>query len=126
MLYFKPPGAREQTLHQDQQHITIDSLLGVWIALDRSDSAVSHMIVVPRSRQLGLLPAKQADTFVPFTPAQAVGPEAADEEAWYRYDAWRCVVLSRQAHPQLLSKQHPKALASFFYLPLYRTTREQV
>ena len=40
MLYFKPPGGRGQGLHQDQQYITIDPLIGVWVALDRSDQLV--------------------------------------------------------------------------------------
>ena len=37
MLYFKPPGGRGQGLHQDEQYITINPLIGLWIALDPSD-----------------------------------------------------------------------------------------
>ena len=39
MLYFKPPGGRGQALHQDEQYITTEPLIGVWVALDRSDKA---------------------------------------------------------------------------------------
>ena len=47
MLYFKPPGGRGQGLHQDEQYITTDPLIGLWIALDPSDAAVGQMVVVP-------------------------------------------------------------------------------
>lgn len=78
MLYFKPPGARGQGLHQDQQYITTDPLLGLWVALDRSDAAVGQMVVAPGSHTRGLLPVEKADTQVSFTGAQAVLPEEAE------------------------------------------------
>ena len=53
MLYFKPPGGRGQALHQDEQYITIDPLIGVWIALDKSDRSVGQMVVVPGSHKRG-------------------------------------------------------------------------
>lgn len=80
MLYFKPPGGRGQALHQDQQYITIEPLIGVWVALDRSDAAVGRMTVVPGSHRLGILPVEAADTSVFFTDVQAVRPGGAEEE----------------------------------------------
>lgn len=79
MLYFKPPGGRGQGLHQDQQYITTEPLIGVWIALDESDEAVGQMIVVPRSHKFGHLLVKAADTSVSFTPVQSVIPAELTE-----------------------------------------------
>ncbi len=77
MLYFKPPGGRGQGLHQDQQYITQDPLVGVWIALDPSDEAVGQMVIIPGSHKSGLLQVETADTAVSFTNAQSVLPENA-------------------------------------------------
>ena len=79
MIYFKPPGGRGQGLHQDQQYIAIDPLIGVWVALDESDAAVGQMTVVPGSHKLGLLQVEAADTSVSFTSVQATMPEGAQE-----------------------------------------------
>lgn len=80
MLYFKPPGGRGQGLHQDQQYITTEPLIGVWIALDESDKAVGQMTVIPGSHKFGHLPVQAADTSVSFTPVQSVIPAEASEE----------------------------------------------
>ncbi len=79
MIYFKPPGGRGQGLHQDQQYITIDPLIGVWVALDESDAAVGQMTVVPGSHKLGLLPVEAADTSVSFTNVQSAMPIGVQE-----------------------------------------------
>ncbi|MCC7262853.1 MAG: phytanoyl-CoA dioxygenase family protein [Candidatus Latescibacteria bacterium] len=79
MLYFKPPGARGQALHQDQQYITTDPLLGVWVPLERADRAVGQMVVVPGSHLHGLLEVEAADTAVSFTAAQTLIPEGLAE-----------------------------------------------
>ena len=79
MLYFKPPGGRGQGLHQDQQYITTEPLIGVWIALDASDKSVGQMIVVPGSHKLGHLPVQASDTSVSFTPVQSEMPAEATE-----------------------------------------------
>ncbi|MBA3709242.1 MAG: phytanoyl-CoA dioxygenase family protein [Planctomycetes bacterium] len=75
MLYFKPPGARGQALHQDQQYITIDPLIGAWCALDRCDAANGRMMVVPGSYRRGVLPVRAADHGQSFTGGGAVVPE---------------------------------------------------
>ena len=79
MLYFKPPGGRGQALHQDEQYITIDPLIGVWIALDKSDRSVGQMVVVPGSHRRGLLQVEAADTAISFTDVQSVMPEGVEE-----------------------------------------------
>lgn len=78
MLYFKPPGGRGQGLHQDEQYICQDPLLGLWVALDRADADVGQMVVVPGSHQQGLLPVEPADTSVSFTGGQTIMPEDAN------------------------------------------------
>ena len=79
MLYFKPPGGRGQALHQDQQYITTDPLIGVWVALDKSDQSVGQMIVIPKSHQYGLLEVEPADTSISFTNVQSVIPPDAEQ-----------------------------------------------
>ena len=79
MIYFKPPGARGQALHQDEQYITIDPIIGVWVALDTSDEAVGRMVLIPGSHQYGLLFVETADTAISFTDVQTVKPENAEE-----------------------------------------------
>ena len=79
MLYFKPPGGRGQALHQDEQYITIEPLIGVWVALDKSDKSVGQMIVVPGSHKRGLLQVEAADTAISFTNVQSVMPEGVKE-----------------------------------------------
>ncbi|NKB67415.1 MAG: hypothetical protein GKR89_10170 [Candidatus Latescibacteria bacterium] len=79
MLYFKPPGGRGQALHQDQQYITTEPLIGLWVALDPSDRDVGCMTVMPRSHKLGLLEVEKADTQISFTGGQTVKPAQCRE-----------------------------------------------
>ena len=79
MLYYKPPGARGQALHQDQQYITLDPLIGVWVALDDSDRANGQMVVVPGSHKLGMMPVETADLSKSFTGGQTKLPPGAKE-----------------------------------------------
>jgi ectoine hydroxylase-related dioxygenase (phytanoyl-CoA dioxygenase family) len=80
MVYFKPPGARGQAMHQDQQYLTFDPLIGVWIALDPSDEAAGRIVVTPGSHRLGLQTLVHADTTVSFTKHQSIRPPEAAEE----------------------------------------------
>ena len=79
MLYFKPPGGRGQALHQDEQYINTEPLIGVWIALDKSDKTVGQMVVVPGSHKRGLLQVEAANTAISFTNVQSVMPEGVKE-----------------------------------------------
>ncbi|MCE9589541.1 MAG: phytanoyl-CoA dioxygenase family protein [Planctomycetes bacterium] len=79
MLYYKPPGARGQALHQDQQYITIDPLIGVWVALDDADRANGQMVVIPGSHKLGMMPVEAADISKSFTGGQTKLPAGARE-----------------------------------------------
>lgn len=57
MVYFKPPGARGQGLHQDQMPLRVSpgTCIAAWIALDRADGENGGMVVVPRSHHLGII-----------------------------------------------------------------------
>ncbi len=81
MLYFKPPGARGQAPHQDQQYITREPLVGAWTALDRSDRANGCMMVVPGSHRQGLQRVVAADLANSFTGGGTVMPVGAREVA---------------------------------------------
>jgi phytanoyl-CoA hydroxylase len=69
MLYFKPPGARGQALHQDNFYLKAQpgTCLAAWMALDRCDEANGCMQVVPGSHQWPILCTEKADTRVSFT-----------------------------------------------------------
>lgn len=51
MYYFKPPGARGQSLHQDNKslHVYPDTCIAVWIAMDDADEDNGGLVVVPGS-----------------------------------------------------------------------------
>jgi len=83
MLYFKPPGARGQALHQDNFYLRAQpgTCMAAWMALDRCDEANGCMQVVPGSHTWPLLCSEKADTSVSFTdvtvplpPDQQVDP----------------------------------------------------
>ncbi len=69
MLYFKPPGARGQALHQDNFYLRAQpgTCMAAWLALDDSDEANGCMQIVPGSHTWPLLCTAKADTSVSFT-----------------------------------------------------------
>jgi phytanoyl-CoA hydroxylase len=69
MLYFKPPGARGQALHQDNYYLRVQpgTCMAAWMALDDCDEANGCMQVVPGSHQWPLLCPVEADTSQSFT-----------------------------------------------------------
>ncbi|TVQ26942.1 MAG: phytanoyl-CoA dioxygenase family protein [Spirochaetaceae bacterium] len=56
MLYFKPPGARGQAMHQDQFYLQVrpGTCIAAWTALDRVDRANGGMIMVPLTHELAI------------------------------------------------------------------------
>jgi ectoine hydroxylase-related dioxygenase (phytanoyl-CoA dioxygenase family) len=81
MFYFKPPGARGQSLHQDNFYLRVQpgTCLGVWIAVDDSTLENGCMIVAPRSHQLPVLCPEAADTSLFFTEEQVAIPQGLQE-----------------------------------------------
>ncbi len=69
MLYYKPPGARGQALHQDQFYLKVQpgTCLAAWLALDDCDEANGCMQLVPGSHRWEVLCTQPADTTLSFT-----------------------------------------------------------
>jgi len=69
MLYFKPPGARGQALHQDQYYLRVSpgTCVAAWLALDDCDEANGCLQVVPGSHTWPVLCTEAADTTRSFT-----------------------------------------------------------
>lgn len=77
MLYFKPPGARGQALHQDQHYLKVEpgTCLAAWMALDPCDEENGCLQVVPGTQDLPLLCTEKADTSASFTDVTVPLPE---------------------------------------------------
>lgn len=82
MLYFKPPGARGQALHQDQYYLRVQpgTCMAAWLALDDCDEANGCMQIVPGSHKLPLLCTVPADTSQSFTDVTVPVPEGMGVE----------------------------------------------
>jgi ectoine hydroxylase-related dioxygenase (phytanoyl-CoA dioxygenase family) len=78
MLYFKPPSARGQALHQDQYYLRVQpgTCMAAWMALDRCDEENGCLQVVPGSHRLPVLCTEKADTSVSFTDITVPVPES--------------------------------------------------
>ena len=77
MLYFKPPGARGQALHQDNFYLRVQpgTCMAAWLALDDCDEENGCMQVVPGTHVLPLLCPTRADTTRSFTDVTVPLPE---------------------------------------------------
>jgi phytanoyl-CoA hydroxylase len=80
MLYFKPPGARGQALHQDNFYLkaTPGTCMAAWMALDDCDEANGCMRIVPGSHEWPILCTEKADTRVSFTDVTVPLPPGAE------------------------------------------------
>lgn len=69
MIYFKPPTARGQALHQDQYYLRVEpgTCCAAWLALDDCDEENGCLQVVPGSQDLPVLCTVAADTTQSFT-----------------------------------------------------------
>lgn len=69
MIYFKPPGARGQALHQDNFYLQAKpgTCAAAWLALDDCDEENGCMQVVPGSHKWPILCAEEADAESSFT-----------------------------------------------------------
>ena len=79
MVYFKPPGARGQALHQDQRylHVQPGTCVAAWMALDRCDAENGCLQVIPGSHVLPTLCPTKSDTSVSFTAETVPIPEGS-------------------------------------------------
>lgn len=78
MIYFKPPGARGQALHQDQYYLRAQpgTCMAAWMAIDRCDDENGCLRVVPGTQNLPVLCTTEADTNVSFTDVTVGIPES--------------------------------------------------
>lgn len=69
MVYFKPPGARGQALHQDQRYLRVDpgTCVAAWLALDDTDEENGCLQVVPGTQNMDLLCPVESDRSQSFT-----------------------------------------------------------
>ncbi|MDF2440726.1 MAG: phytanoyl-CoA hydroxylase [Abditibacteriota bacterium] len=76
MLYFKPPGARGQALHQDNFYLKVSpgNCLAAWVALDAADDQNGTLFVVPGSHKLDVLCPHAADLSKSFTTEEVDVP----------------------------------------------------
>ncbi|GGD80579.1 phytanoyl-CoA dioxygenase family protein [Paenibacillus nasutitermitis] len=77
MLYFKPPGAKGQALHQDNFYLLVEpgTCIAAWVALDDADQDNGGMLVVPKSNALEVQCPHQADPAVSFTRDEVDVPQ---------------------------------------------------
>jgi ectoine hydroxylase-related dioxygenase (phytanoyl-CoA dioxygenase family) len=82
MLYFKPPGARGQALHQDNFYLKAQpgTCMAAWMALDDCDEANGCMQIVPGSHTWPLLCTVKADTSVSFTDVTVPLPDGVEAQ----------------------------------------------
>lgn len=83
MLYFKPPGARGQALHQDNFYLQVQpgTCMAAWLALDHCDEGNGCMQVVPGSHAWPLLCTEKADTTRSFTDVTVPLPSGQEVRA---------------------------------------------
>jgi phytanoyl-CoA hydroxylase len=77
MIYFKPPGARGQALHQDQFYLKVQpgTCMAAWLAMDDCDEENGCMQVVDGSHTWDVLCTVKADTRESFTDVTVPLPE---------------------------------------------------
>jgi phytanoyl-CoA hydroxylase len=80
MVYFKPPGARGQAVHQDQYYLRVDpgTCVAGWMALDPCDEENGCLEVLPGSHEWPVLCTIGADTSLSFTDVTVPLPEDAE------------------------------------------------
>lgn len=80
MLYFKPPGARGQALHQDQFYLRVQpgTCMAAWMALDHCDEDNGCLMVVPGTQDLPILCTVPADISQSFTDITVPLPEGME------------------------------------------------
>lgn len=77
MVYFKPPGAKGQALHQDQRYLCAEpgTCMAAWLALEEIDEENGCLTIVPGSHELPMLCPGQADLGQSFTDHLVPIPE---------------------------------------------------
>jgi phytanoyl-CoA hydroxylase len=82
MIYFKPPKARGQALHQDNYYLRVQpgTCIAAWMALDDCDVENGCLQAVPGSHTWDVLCTVKADTQTSFTDVTVPIPEGTPIE----------------------------------------------
>lgn len=77
MVYFKPPGAKGQALHQDQRYLRAEpgTCMAAWLALEDIDEENGCLQIVPGSHDLPMLCPGESDAKKSFTYDQVPVPK---------------------------------------------------
>lgn len=77
MIYFKPPGAKGQALHQDQRYLRAEpgTCMAAWLALEDIDEENGCLQIVPGSHDLPMLCPGESDAKQSFTYDQVPIPK---------------------------------------------------
>lgn len=69
MVYFKPPGARGQALHQDNRYLKAEpgTCMAAWLALEDIDTENGCLEIVPGTHDMPMICPQRADTSTSFT-----------------------------------------------------------
>jgi phytanoyl-CoA hydroxylase len=64
MVYYKPPGARGQALHQDNYYLSVEpgTCIAAWVAIDRADEENGGLVIVPQTQDLEIECPHEADS----------------------------------------------------------------
>ena len=126
MIYFKPPGARGQALHQDQFYLQVEpgTCMAAWLALDDCDEENGCLQVVPGSHTLPELCTEEADTAQSFTDVTVPLPEQV-QTVPVLMGCRRRALLQRPTHPRQLSEYDQRPLSPFPYRPLHHGQRRK-
>jgi hypothetical protein len=80
MIYFKPPGAKGQALHQDQRYLRAEpgTCMAAWLALENIDLENGCLQIVPGTQWLPNLCPGVSDTTQSFTQDMVPVPQGLD------------------------------------------------
>lgn len=79
MVYFKPPGARGQALHQDQRYLRAEpgTCMAAWLALEDIDEENGCLEIVPGTQDIPMLCPGDSDTDRSFTRDEVPVPRGS-------------------------------------------------
>ncbi len=77
MFYFKPAGARGQSLHQDNFYLRVapQTCMAAWVAVDDADEDNGGLFVVPGTHKIDIACPQKADPTISFTTEYVAPPE---------------------------------------------------
>ena len=111
MLYFKPPGARGQALHQDQHYLRVrpGTCIAAWMALDDCDEENGCLRMAPESHSWPLLCAtRSGHDRISFTDVTVDLPAGVGGGAGH-HAGGGCRLLQRASRARQLS-QHQRQI----------------